>query len=163
MDIVINGSNLVLKFSNRSKIVKSKTGILNAIVNFANADKVLDEEKGYLYYDNNSLSWVFCGLDQIKPNESIGTLGLVIESPHKSEYSILGIPLRPANGRTGRLLINLELMKAGYPPIDIKFTDRKRYYDAFDAYYVKKDLSAMTKLFAEYLNARLAEYLKILG
>jgi hypothetical protein len=53
-------------------------------------------------------------------------------------------------------------MKAGYPPIDIKFTDRKRYYDAFDAYYVKNDLFAMTKLFAEYLNARLDEYLKIL-
>ena len=54
-------------------------------------------------------------------------------------------------------------MKAGYPPIDIKFTDRKRYYDAFDAYYVKKDFSAMTKIFAEYINARLTEYLKILG
>ncbi len=72
-------------------------------------------------------------------------------------------PFIDGNGRTGRLLINLELMKAGYPPIDIKFTDRKRYYDAFDAYYVKKDLSAMTKLFAEYINARLTEYLKILG
>ena len=72
-------------------------------------------------------------------------------------------PFIDGNGRTGRLLINLELMKAGYPPIDIKFTDRKRYYDAFDAYYVKKDLSAMTKLFAEYLNARLTEYLNILG
>lgn len=72
-------------------------------------------------------------------------------------------PFIDGNGRTGRLLINLELMKAGYPPIDIKFTDRKRYYDAFDAYYVKKDLSVMTKLFAEYLNARLTEYLKILG
>ena len=72
-------------------------------------------------------------------------------------------PFIDGNGRTGRLLINLELMKAGYPPIDIKFTDRKRYYDAFDAYYVKKDLSAMTKLFAEYLNARLTEYMKILG
>lgn len=72
-------------------------------------------------------------------------------------------PFIDGNGRTGRLLINLELMKAGYPPIDIKFTDRKRYYEAFDAYYVKKDLSAMTKLFAEYLNARLTEYLKILG
>ena len=70
-------------------------------------------------------------------------------------------PFIDGNGRTGRLLINLELMKAGYPPIDIKFTDRKRYYDAFDAYSVKKDLSAMTKLFAEYLNARLTEYLKI--
>ena len=71
-------------------------------------------------------------------------------------------PFIDGNGRTGRLLVNFELMKAGYPPIDIKFTDRKRYYDAFDAYYVKKDLSAMTKLFAEYLNARLDEYLKIL-
>ena len=71
-------------------------------------------------------------------------------------------PFIDGNGRTGRLLINLELMKAGYPPINIKFTDRKRYYDAFDAYYEKKDLSAMTKLFAEYLNARLTEYLKII-
>ena len=72
-------------------------------------------------------------------------------------------PFIDGNGRTGRLLVNLELMKAGYPPIDVKFTDRKRYYDAFDAYYVKKDLSLMTKLFAEYINARLTEYLKILG
>lgn len=35
------------------------------------------------------------------------------------------------NGRTGRLLINLELMRAGYPPIDIKFKDRLEYYEAF--------------------------------
>ena len=71
-------------------------------------------------------------------------------------------PFIDGNGRTGRLLVNLELMKAGYPPIDIKFTDRKRYYDAFESYHVKKDLSQMTKLFAEYINARLDEYLKIL-
>ena len=71
-------------------------------------------------------------------------------------------PFIDGNGRTGRLLVNLELMKAGYPPIDIKFADRKRYYDAFDEYYIKKDLSPMAKLFAEYLNARLDEYLKIL-
>lgn len=71
-------------------------------------------------------------------------------------------PFIDGNGRTGRLLVNLELMKAGYPPIDIKFADRKRYYDAFDSYHVKKDLSQMTKLFAEYINARLDEYLKIL-
>ena len=72
-------------------------------------------------------------------------------------------PFIDGNGRTGRLIVNLELMKAGYPPIDIKFTDRKRYYDAFDSYHVKKDLTAMTKLFAEYINARLDEYLKILN
>lgn len=71
-------------------------------------------------------------------------------------------PFIDGNGRTGRLLVNLELMKAGYPPIDIKFTDRIRYYEAFEAYNLHGDISAMTKLFAEYLNGRLDEYLAIL-
>lgn len=72
-------------------------------------------------------------------------------------------PFIDGNGRTGRLLVNLELMKAGYPPIDIKFSDRARYYDAFELYNRNGDVSAMTKLFAEYLNSRLDEYLKILN
>ena len=39
-------------------------------------------------------------------------------------------------------------MKAGYPPIDIKFADRISYYNAFDEYHVKHNLGAMEKLFA---------------
>jgi hypothetical protein len=54
-------------------------------------------------------------------------------------------------------------MKAGFPPIDIKFTDRVNYYTAFDDYYVKHNLAAMEKLFAGYVDERLDSYLTMLS
>ena len=72
-------------------------------------------------------------------------------------------PFIDGNGRTGRLILNLELIRNGYPPINVKFTDRKRYYGAFDAYYRDGDAEAMITLIAEYVNERLDEYLAVLG
>ncbi len=71
-------------------------------------------------------------------------------------------PFIDGNGRTGRLLLNLELIRNGYPPINVKFEDRKRYYDAFDAYYRDGDVSKMIDMIAEYVNERLDEYLAVL-
>ncbi len=71
-------------------------------------------------------------------------------------------PFIDGNGRTGRLLINLELMKAGFPPIDVKYADRLKYYDAFDQYDLTGSSEAMEKLLAGYIENRLDDYLAFL-
>ncbi len=69
-------------------------------------------------------------------------------------------PFIDGNGRTGRLLINLDLMQCGYPPVNIKFADRKKYYDAFDAFYRDDDINPMLTLMAEALEEQLDLYLQ---
>ena len=56
--------------------------------------------------------------------EAVAALHVRFESIH---------PFIDGNGRTGRILLNFELMKAGLLPVNIKFADRLAYYDAFDA------------------------------
>lgn len=72
-------------------------------------------------------------------------------------------PFIDGNGRTGRLILNLDLIRNGYPPINVKFTDRKKYYDAFDEYYRNGNADKMTELIAGYVNERLEDYLTVLN
>ena len=58
--------------------------------------------------------------------------------------------------------MNLDLIRNGFPPINVKFTDRKRYYDAFDAFYQDNDHIPMTKLIAEYISERFDDYFRVL-
>lgn len=64
-------------------------------------------------------------------------------------------PFIDGNGRTGRLLMNLQLIRAGLPPIDIKFADKRRYYEAFDTYARTHSTEEMTTLIANYLIERM--------
>jgi len=87
------------------------------------------------------------------PIERIARFHLDFEGVH---------PFIDGNGRTGRLVLNLDLMQNGYPPINVKFTDRKKYYQAFDAYYRDGDAGEMVELIARYVDERLGQYLEIL-
>lgn len=70
-------------------------------------------------------------------------------------------PFGNGNGRTGRLVLNLELLKGGYRPVDIKCTDKQRYCEAFDEYRNSGCTEAMKALLVEYELTELEEYVTI--
>ncbi len=70
-------------------------------------------------------------------------------------------PFIDGNGRTGRLLLNFMLMRKGYLPINVKFADRRKYYDAFTAFHKDNDIVPMASLIATYLIEREREFLKL--
>lgn len=72
-------------------------------------------------------------------------------------------PFVDGNGRTGRLLLNFELMKSGYPPAIIRKEDRLAYYDALDNACVSGDYVDITRLVAESVQRSLDTYLDVLG
>lgn len=101
--------------------------------------------------------------DLLAENEHRKTAMNPIERIAKFHLEFEGIhPFVDGNGRTGRLVLNLDLIRNGYPPINIKFADRKKYYDAFDAYYRDGNADVMVNLIAGYVNERLDEYLEII-
>jgi len=70
-------------------------------------------------------------------------------------------PFIDGNGRTSRLLLNLELMKSGYPPIVIKTDNRLRYYSALDKAHTSGDNKNFVEIVKEEVNKTLDLYLKI--
>lgn len=68
-------------------------------------------------------------------------------------------PFPDGNGRTARMLMNLQLLTEGYQPISIAKEERLAYYEALEAYAVRGDLVPFTEMVAALEEARLDEYL----
>ncbi|MDW7733455.1 MAG: Fic family protein [Methanolobus sp.] len=69
------------------------------------------------WYDENS--------DELKP--------LVLAALVHNQFEFIH-PFEDGNGRVGRLLLNYVLLRHGYPPINILFEDRGRYYHCLQQY-----------------------------
>lgn len=72
-------------------------------------------------------------------------------------------PFMGGNRTIGRLLSNLDLMKAGYPPAIIRGEDRATYDYALERACATEDVSALTLLVAEATHRTLTTYLGSLG
>ena len=89
-----------------------------------------------------SLVAEFTANHKLHPIERAALFHLKFESIH---------PFIDGNGRTGRLILNLMLMQAGYKPIAIGPDDLTNYQNAINAYHQYNDTNAMIKVIANKL------------
>lgn len=71
-------------------------------------------------------------------------------------------PFVDGNGRTARLVMNLELMRHGWPPAVIRKEDRPRYYEALDRAHTTGDAEPFARLVEERVEATLRLYLDVI-
>ncbi len=60
-------------------------------------------------------------------------------------------PFVDGNGRIGRVVNNYLLIREGFVPINIKFVDRKKYYEAFKEFDEKESTAIMEEITAKAL------------
>jgi Fic family protein len=87
-----------------------------------------------------------------------------VEIATEIHYRLVTIhPFQDGNGRTARLLMNLSLLRSGYPIAVIKTEDRSAYIDAIVAWQSGGDNSALNETIAKCVESSLVEILSLAG
>ena len=95
--------------------------------------------------------------------EWLGKAGPAPANSFDAHYRLVAIhPFGDGNGRAARLVMNLLLLREGYPPIAVRPEDRKTYLDALEQASVRDDLKPFQTFMHRRLDATLVEYLEAL-
>jgi Fic family protein len=87
-----------------------------------------------------------------------------IERAARVHVDFVGIhPFSDGNGRTSRLLMNLELMKSGFPPAILKVDNRLAYYEFLDKAHTQGDYKSFMNLVCEIVEESFEPYWFALG
>ena len=87
-----------------------------------------------------------------------------IERAARVHVDFVGIhPFVDGNGRTSRLLMNLELMKSGFPPAVLKVEDRLAYYQALDLAHTTGDYEPFIAIICKVVENSFEPYFYALG
>ena len=71
-------------------------------------------------------------------------------------------PFVDGNGRTGRLIMNYQLLKSGYLPVSIAKENRLDYYNALEQYALGGNLTVFSDFIAELEEMQLDEYIRLI-
>ena len=95
--------------------------------------------------------------------EWLGKAGHAPAASFEAHYRLVAIhPFADGNGRTARLLMNLLLLREGYPPVAVRPEDRKTYLGTLEQGSVRDDLKPFLSFMHRRLDATLEEYLSAL-
>lgn len=71
-------------------------------------------------------------------------------------------PFVDGNGRTGRLIMNYQLLKSGYLPVSIAKENRLDYYNVLEQYASGGNLTVFSDFIAELEEMQLDEYIRLI-
>ena len=87
-----------------------------------------------------------------------------VERAIRVHVDFVGIhPFIDGNGRTARLLMNLELIKSGFPPVILNVEDRLKYYESLDLAHTKQDYRMFIELMIKIVEESFKPYFYALG
>jgi Fic family protein len=90
-------------------------------------------------------------------------LGTALDTPETAFTAHLRLveihPFNDGNGRTARLLMNLVLIRGGYPPVAVRPEDRAVYIAVLQQAQDGNGVTAFDRLLYERLDATLVEYM----